>query len=53
MKVQLNLFREFYKIELRDSCFCPNDDAVGLDAADYGVFIFFAIHRFEVVGQCD
>ena len=51
MKAFLNVFWEFDKINLRDSRFRFDDDAIRIDASDSGVFVFFAVNRFEVFGE--
>ena len=52
MKVFLNVFRQFGEVNLRDSRVCFHDDAIGFDARDRGIFVFFAVNRFEVFGEC-
>ena len=51
MKAFLNLFRQFTEIDFRDSRFGFQNNAVRLDAADRGIFVCFAVKRFEVVGK--
>ena len=51
MKVFLNVFRQFGEVNLCDSRVCFDDDAIGFDARDRGVFVFFAVNCFEVFGE--
>jgi len=53
MKAFLNFFRQFDKINLRDSLFGFQHDAVRFDPANRDVFVFLALNRFEIVGKCD
>jgi hypothetical protein len=39
--------------EFRDSRFRFQNNAVRLDAADRGIFVFFAVNGFEVLGEND
>jgi hypothetical protein len=52
MKVFLNVFRQFVEVNLRDSGVCFHDDAIGFDARDLGIFVFLAVNRLEVFGEC-
>jgi hypothetical protein len=51
VKTFLNPFRQFNKVNLRDSRFGSKHNAVRFDAADRGVLVIFAANRFEVIGQ--
>ena len=53
MKAFLNLFRQFTEIDFRDSRFRFQNNAARLDAADRGIFVFFAVRRLEVVSEGD
>ena len=52
MKAFLNVFWQFGEVNLRDSRVCFDDDAIGFDARDRGIFVFFAVNRIEVFGEC-
>jgi len=51
MKPFLNVFRKFDEIDFRNSRFGSNHDPVRFDTADRGVFVFFAVDRFEVLSH--
>ena len=51
MKVFLNFFWQFGEVNLCDSRVRFDDDAIGFDARDRGVFVFFAVNCFEVFGE--
>ena len=51
MKALLNVFRQFGEVNLCNSRVCFDDDAIGFDARDRGVFVFLAVNRFEVFGE--
>jgi len=53
MKAFLNLFGQFIEIDFRDSRFGFQNNAVGFDAADRDIFVFFAVNGFEVLGEND
>src|SRR6266496_3162545 len=44
MKPFLNIFRQLGKINLCDSRFCFQHDAVRLDSADLSAFVFFTVN---------
>ena len=48
MKTFLNFFWQFDEVNFRDSRFRFDDDAIRIDASDSGVFVLFAVNRFEV-----
>jgi hypothetical protein len=49
MKPFLNVLWELREIELRDSRFGFNDNAVRIDSGDTGVFVLFAVERCEIL----
>jgi len=53
MKTFLNFFRELDEINFGDSRFAFEYNAIGFDAADRDVFVFFASNSLEVVSQGD
>src|SRR6266566_1879993 len=53
MKAFLNLFRQLSEVNFRDSRFGNERNAVWLDTTDFGVFVFFSVNRFEVIGERD
>ena len=48
MKAFLNFLWQFDEVNFRNSRFRFDDDAIRIDASDSGVFVFFAVNRFEV-----
>src|ERR1043166_7499086 len=52
MKSFLDFFREFGEVNLCDSRFRFDHDAVRLNAGDSRVFVFFAVNGFEVLRKC-
>jgi hypothetical protein len=50
MKAFLYLFRQFNEVNLQDSRFGSQQNAIWLKAADRRVFVFLSVNRFEVVG---
>ena len=53
MKTFLNFFWQFGEINLRDSGFRLNDDAIGLDARDRRVFVLLTVDGCEVLGKTE
>ncbi len=53
MKAFLNLFRQLDEIDLRDSRFGFEYDAVRFDAAYSDVFIFLSGNRLEILSPCE
>jgi hypothetical protein len=51
MKSFLTFLWQFDEVNFRDSRFRFDDDAIRIDASDSGVFVFFAVNRFEVFGE--
>src|SRR6266566_2316044 len=41
------------EVNFRDSRFGNERNAVWLDTTDFGVFVFFSVNRFEVIGERD
>ena len=51
MKALLDFFREFGEVNLCDSRFRFDHDAIRLDTSNRGIFVFFAINGFEVLAE--
>ena len=47
----LNILGKFSEINFRYSRFGNEHNAIGLDSAHLGVFVFFSVNRFEVSGE--
>ena len=51
MKTFLNLFWQLDEVNFRDSRLAFEHNAIGFDAADRDVLVFFALNGLEIVSQ--